>query len=251
MLDAAHDPFVSREDSPIAATRRRLFDLLARLEKLRPAAPMCVDVLAGEAVLGTLEVADACLRLRGTSSAPPSSRDELARALHSWVSESPLQLGLVPSTLPPSPEASRGVNVTELFACAGALSETARTADTASLMFTEHAATGRMCVLLRLRERSELLPYPVGGHALDGVGLRALVKLCHAAASLVRPPGWQSNLVPSLAWGVLRIGQRAFAVIPGDTHIALLDTPEDQLDELFRRIVAEPEELREGASDAP
>ena len=123
----------------------------------------------------------------------------------------------------------------EVFARTGALCELPRSADSASRAFAEHAASGRMSVLLRLRERTELLPYPVAGQALDGVGLRALVKLCHAAACLVRPPGWQSASRPKLTWGVLRIRERAYAVVPGDTHIALLSAAEEELDDLFRR----------------
>lgn len=206
---------------------------------------MCVDVLAGDTVRGTIEVASSGLSLRGPSDANGESLDELPHVLHTWVSESSQPLTLAPSTLPPLGGQRARVGVSELFARTGALSEPARDADAASQAFAAHATSGRTCILLRLRERSELLPYPVSGQALDGVGLRALVKLCHAAASLVRPPGWHSSARPSLAWGVLRIRQRAYAVIPGETHIALLDTPEEQLDELFRRTVAVPAAPRE------
>jgi len=142
------------------------------------------------------------------------------------------------------------LTVAEAFGLAGALSEPAREDDAASGLFAAHSRHGHPGVLVRLRERSELLPYPVAAQRLGALRLRGLVDLCHTAARLMRPPGWQSPSHPQLPCALLRLPEATYAVVPGDTHMALLSAPEAELDELFLRLSA-PSPPSPGATDAP
>lgn len=248
MLDAAHDPFVGREETSLGVLRRSLYGLCAQLERQRPGTARRIELLEDGSPSGTLELGPAGVALPDAVD-PSRAADELAHALHTWAATHVRGLRLTDS--PATPTAAEGTHVTvaEAFARAGALSEPSREGDAASELFSRHVSDGQAAVLVRLRERSELLPYPVAAQGLGALRLRGLVNLCHAAARLVRPPGWQSASRAQLSWGVLRLPERTFAVVPGDTHIALLSAPEAELDALFLSVSAAPPK-RSGAPDA-
>ena len=240
--NVTHDPFVAREESPVGVVRRALFALHLGLEAAQSEAPRSVTVGAGDVVLGRVVVSR-----RGIALAPRVPRTTATRSLAvelvDWVNRGgEVSPDIIPVMGDPG---EHSISCAELFAHACALVEPSPAEDQAAIAYAAPAFSDRAAILLRLRPRHDLLPYPVQARELGDLELRPMLALCHdAACSVLRSP---TGPTPRESWAEVRRGAQTFGVLLGTTHIAVIGMSEAELSMPFDASVAP---RGEGAPDA-